>query len=83
MSLQRQKRDLNMKQGRQYSYASSLLTQICRLCANTALGEDCFLNAVEYLSYYKGNEYRGTRDALLDLTSPSASILSPQGSFPE
>lgn len=37
---------------------------VCRV--NTALGEDCFLNAVEDLSDYKGNEYRGTRDGLVD-----------------
>lgn len=29
---------------------------------NSALGEDCFLNAVEDFSDYKENEYRGSRD---------------------
>lgn len=33
---------------------------VCKV--NSALGEDCFLNAVEDLSDYKENEYRGTRD---------------------
>lgn len=29
------------------------------------MAEDCFLNAVEDLSDYKGNEHRGSRDAAL------------------
>lgn len=33
---------------------------VCKV--NSALGEDCFLNAVEDLSDYKENEYRGIRD---------------------
>lgn len=37
---------------------------VCKV--NSALGEDCFLNAVEDLSDSEENDYRGTRDALVD-----------------
>lgn len=46
-----------MNQECQYSCASSLLTTRSKLCGKySALGEDCFLNAVEDLSDYKENE---------------------------
>lgn len=63
-----QQRELNMKQARQYSCASLSPHQTFQIVwkVNRALGEDCFLNAVEDLGDYKGNEYRGTNDGLVD-----------------